>query len=275
MNEGSQTDPHDQARLTRDKLSALYSDAPDAYEELWAPELAPLSRELLAHLPLDQASQLLEVGAGVGTLLPELGSRAPAATIVASDLSLGMLRLAPKQFPRVIMDAARLGFREKSFDLCVAAFVLFHLFDPEAGVVEMARVLRSGGFLGTITWGEENEPVSYRVWAEELERHDAPPLDSDFGRFELVDTPLKVETLMAGNGLRVVRSWVGEYRVTPTPDEFLAHRTRLGRSRQRVQAMEPDALARCLERAREQLHALRAEDFEEISEVVYVIGQKE
>ncbi|MDQ3661005.1 MAG: class I SAM-dependent methyltransferase, partial [Actinomycetota bacterium] len=173
-----------------------------------------------------------------------------------------------------VMDAARLALREETLDVGILAFVLFHLVEPEQGIAEMARVLRRGGFVGTITWGDENDPVSYQVWAEEMERHGAPSLDPDFARFEVVDTPEKVSELMAIHGIRHVQSWVDEYRVTPTPDEFIAHRTRHGRSRQRVQSMPAEVRARCLRRAGERLEALTPDDFGEVSEVVYVVGQK-
>lgn len=266
--------PPDQAALRRAKIARLYSATAAGYEELWAPELAPLSEELLSHLPLEKARLILDGGAGVGTLLPRLRSAAPQATVVAADLSFGMLRLAPRGFPRLVTDASALALKDRSFDAGVLAFMLFHLFDPQRGLAEMARVLRSGGCVGTATWGDENDPVAYQVWAEELERHGAPPPDPDLASFEVVDTPAKVRALMAIHGLGHVRSWTGEYRARLTPDKFIAHRTRHGRSRDRYMAMPPDVRSRFLETVRVRLEALAPADFEEVSEVVYVVGRK-
>lgn len=262
------------ARITRGKLSALYSEAAEAYEDLWAPELLPLSRALLPYLRLEEARDVLEGGAGVGALLPDLRTRAPGARIVAADLSFGMLELASRKFHRVVADASTLAFKNESFDVGILAFVLFHLFDPEQGIAEMARVLRPGGFIGTVTWGVQNDPPAYQVWAEEMESHGAPPQDPDCARHEKVDTPEKVEDLMAANGLRRVNSWVGEYRAKTTPDEFIAHRTRHGQGRIRFQGMPADERNRCLERARPRLESLSPADFEETAEVVYVVGSK-
>jgi SAM-dependent methyltransferase len=217
---------------------------------------------------------VLEVGAGVGLLLPELGALAPQAGIVACDLAFGMLRRAPEGFCRAVMDAEHLALKDETVDVGLLAFVLFHLVEPEQGIAEMARVLHSGGLVGTITWGDESDPVSYQVWEEALARHDAPPLDPDFARFEEVDTPGKVEDLMMSHGIRPVRSWVGEYRLTPTHDEFIAHRIGHGRSRQRFQSMPEEMRARCLRDAREGLNALPPDAFEEIADVVYVVGEK-
>jgi SAM-dependent methyltransferase len=205
MNRASHDHDH-LARVTRGKLSTLYSDAAGAYEELWAPELLPLSRELLPSLHLEGARDVLEGGAGVGSLLPDLRVHAPEATIVAADLSLGMLELAPREFHRVVVDASTLAFKNESFDVGILAFVLFHLFDPEQGIAEMARVLRPGGFIGTVTWGVQNDPLAYQVWAEAMESYGAPPQDPDYARHEVVDTPEKVESLMAAHSLHRVHS---------------------------------------------------------------------
>lgn len=255
-------------------MTTLYSETAAGYQELWAPELAPLSRELLPHLPFEKARRIVDGGAGVGTLLPKLSSLAPQATVVAADLSFGMLRLAPPRYPRLVSDASALALKDASFDVGVLAFVLFHLFEPQRGIAEMARVLRHGGHLGTVTWGDENDPLAYQVWAEELERHGAPAPDPDLARFEAVDTPAKVRDLMAAHGLSHVRSWIGEYRARLTPDELISHRTRHGQSHHRFSAMPPDARSRFLEAVRIRLEPLSPEDFEEVSEVVYVVGRK-
>jgi SAM-dependent methyltransferase len=234
----------------------------------------PLARELLPHLSLEEAEFVLEAGAGVGALLPELRDRAPDALIVATDLSFGMLNLAARQVPRAVMDASALAFKDESFDAGLLAFVLFHLFEPAQGIEQMARVLRPNGLVGTATWGDEQNPPAYDIWFEELTAHGAPPPDPGFARFELVDTPDKVEAIMTSVGLKPVRSWVGEYRTTSTPDEFLAHRTGHGQSRLRFEAMPEEVRSRCLEKARSRLERLGPEGFEEYAEVVYVVGRK-
>lgn len=168
----------------------------------------------------------------------------------------------------------RLSFKDECFDTGVLAFALFHLFDPARGMGEMARVLRSGGYVGTVTWGDKNDPVAYRVWDEELDRHGAPPPDTDLGRFEVVDTAEKVEALMGPHGVRRVRSWIGEYRARWTPDQLITQRTQHGRSRHRYEAMPIQARDGFLKSLRGALEALDPGEFDEIAEVVYVVGRK-
>ena len=264
----------DPGQRSREKLTKLYTNAADAYKNLWAPELLPLGRELLPHLSLDTARTVLEVGTGVGQLLPDLRASAPDAIVVGTDLSYGMLRLASHEFQRAVMDASQLAFKDESFDRGILAFILFHLFNPQQGVTEIARVLRPGGVVGTATWGDQQDPEAYDIWFEELATHGAPPPDPEFARFELVDKPEKVEELMGNAGLLPVNSWVGEYRASGNPDEFLAHRSGHGQSRLRLEAMPSEARNSCLERARSRLERLGPEGFEERADVVYVVARK-
>lgn len=258
----------------RGKVANLYSKSAESYKDLWAPELLPLSRELLPHLPLANAQTVLDAGAGVGTLLSELKERARGAVVVAADLSVGMLKLAPREYPRAVMDASRLSCKDESFDVAVLAFVLFHVLDPQQAMFEMARVLRPEGAIGTITWGDESDPPAYDIWFEELAEHDAPPGDPDFARFDSVDTPEKVGVLMKKSGLQPERAWVGEYRTTTTVEEFLAHRTSHGQGRARYEAMPEAARSHCLERARSRLERLEPDGFAETAEVVFVVARK-
>ena len=263
----------DSGQSRRNTISSLYTDSAPGYEEIWAPELLPLSRHLLDELPLSSARRVLDGAAGVGTLLPELAGRAPSARVVANDLTPGMLARAHKTFRRVAGDLARLPFQDETFDVCVLAFVLFHLVDPQSGVDEAARVLTPGGAIGTTTWGDENMPRAFEIWAEEMDAVGAPPA-ADTANDELVDTREKMRSIFENAGLEPVKIWQGEYRATPTPDEFLRHRTEHGQGRWRLAQLDPDSRTRCIDAVRRRVTALSPDDFLEISEVIYAVGRK-
>ena len=263
----------DDGEARRDKLSRLYSESAAGYEEVWAPVLLPLSRELLPHLPLESARTVLDGAAGVGTLLPDLKARASRAHVLANDLTPGMLQRARDADGRVTGDLARLPFKDQVFDVCVLAFVLFHLVDPQRGVDEAARVLAAGGSLGTTTWGDENLPPSFEIWVEELEAAGAPPAGT-LANDELVDTQEKMQAIFERAGLKPERLWTGEYRVTPTPDEFMEHRIKHGQGRWRLMQLDPESRTTCVERVRRRLESLTAEDFLETSQIVYAVGRK-
>lgn len=99
-----------------------------------------LAEELVARSPVPLGGRrVLDLGAGTGA-----ASRAArGACVVAVDPALGMLRADQAvRPPAVAGDALALPFRDRAFDVVVAAFSLNHLADPAAGAREAGRVAR-------------------------------------------------------------------------------------------------------------------------------------
>ncbi len=101
-------------------------------EGMWAD-----SREALAPLALETRDRILDVGAGTGALTRVLREEC-SGQVVALDADPSLLgAVAP---PRVLGDAGRLPFRDRTVSLVVCQALLVNVPDPEALVAEFARV---------------------------------------------------------------------------------------------------------------------------------------
>lgn len=96
-------------------------------------------------------TRILEVGCGWGELAVWL-ARDTGADVVAIDLSPRMVELARQRgVDAQVADVQSLPFEDGSFDVAVAAWMLYHVPDLDRGIAELARVLRPGGRLVAVT----------------------------------------------------------------------------------------------------------------------------
>jgi len=100
---------------------------------------APLAAALVAAAPVPAAGhRVLDLGAGTG-LAARSALAAGARQVARADLSEQMLRRGRGGSP-VAANAVALPFRDRSFDLVLAAFCLNHLDRVEDGLAEARRV---------------------------------------------------------------------------------------------------------------------------------------
>lgn len=120
-----------------------------AYDAPGAPGNALRDRHAtVLDLAGDGPGEVLDAGMGAGRLVAELERRGWRATGI--DASAAMVALAQARLPGAGDRLARasieaLPFPDTSFDLAVAIGVLEYADDLEAGLRELARVLRLGG----------------------------------------------------------------------------------------------------------------------------------
>jgi SAM-dependent methyltransferase len=238
-----------------------YSEDAEAYREHWAPLLRSLGAQLLDGMPLAGARHVLDLGAGVGFLLPEIRARAPRAVVVGADRAPGMIALAPPEFPRLVADASRLGLADGAFDAVSMAFMLFHLPNHAAGLAEVHRVLRPGGALGVATWGEGESFEAFDVWIEELDRYGAEADNPVPANHELMDTEQKLAGLLADAGFEVERTATIQVEERTDLEMFVARRLRLGHPKRRLDALDAETRAACIAGARQRLERLDPEAF--------------
>jgi ubiquinone/menaquinone biosynthesis methyltransferase len=109
-------------------------------------------RRLLAALAPRDGEALLDLCAGTMDVADLARRRAPGLRVVAADFSMPMLvrGVAKTALPASQADALALPFRAASFDLATVTFGVRNLESWEAGLAELARVLRPGGRLGVL-----------------------------------------------------------------------------------------------------------------------------
>jgi SAM-dependent methyltransferase len=95
--------------------------------------------------------RVLEVGGGPGELAARIAGELDCDVSMV-DISPRMVELARgRGVDAHVGDAQRLPYPDAAFDCVVAAWMLFHLPDIDAGLAELARVLEPGGRLVATT----------------------------------------------------------------------------------------------------------------------------
>ncbi len=108
--------------------------------------------KLLRALAPRPGETLLDLCAGTMDVAGLARRRTPGLRVVAADFSFQMLArgVAKTALPASQADALALPFRGRVFDLATVTFGMRNLDSYEAGLSELARVLRPGGRLGVL-----------------------------------------------------------------------------------------------------------------------------
>jgi len=153
------------ARLQRRIQRYGWDLAADCYVPLWRAQLAPAHAALLAAANLAPGERVLDVACGTG-LVTFAAARAVGASghVLGIDVSDGMIVTAARRaasdgcrnvaFAR--MDAEPLPLANARFDVALCALGLMYLPDPAGALSEMRRVVRPGGRLALLVWGERS-----------------------------------------------------------------------------------------------------------------------
>jgi ubiquinone/menaquinone biosynthesis C-methylase UbiE len=130
-----------------------------SYDRRWRTYVEATLQAVVEGLDFQGHERVLDLACGTGELERRLLARWPSLGVVASDLSLGMLRQAAgKQGDRaswVQAEAARLPFADHSFDYAICANSFHYFRSPREALRECHRVLRPQGCLVLVDWCDD------------------------------------------------------------------------------------------------------------------------
>ncbi len=107
---------------------------------------------MIERLGIVSGRQLLDVAGGTGSITRELRRR--GAAVVSLDQSREMLaRASARGAVAVVASGERLPFPDASFDGVTAGYLLRYVEHVPLALVELSRVLRSGGVVGLVEFG--------------------------------------------------------------------------------------------------------------------------
>ena len=106
----------------------------------------PINRWAVGALDLTGSEEVLDVGFGGGVGLEMVAARLRDGRVTGIDISQEMALAVAGRFAVARADVAALPFADASFDRAYSVNSVFFWPDPAAGVAEIHRVLRPGGF---------------------------------------------------------------------------------------------------------------------------------
>lgn len=139
-----------------DGLAAAWcTDAARVYE--------PLALSLIGASPIPLAGKwILDLGSGTGAVAQALAGG--GGRVVVADCSFDMVIHANERgWMAIAADALALPVRDSAFDAVTAGFLLNHV-PPAMALIEMARVVRTGGVVVASTWASApSDPVKAAI----------------------------------------------------------------------------------------------------------------
>lgn len=143
--------------------------------DLWLPHIAPVGAALLDVLQAETGDKILDLASGTGEPALTLARQQPGVNIVGVDAAEGMVRAARNKVEREClanisfqtMPAEKLEFTDESFDKVLCRFGIMLFNDPQQGINEMARVLKTGGRYAFAVWSTP-ETMTTMNWARQV-----------------------------------------------------------------------------------------------------------
>jgi ubiquinone/menaquinone biosynthesis C-methylase UbiE len=228
----------------------------DAYDRGMGPWSRLAGQTFLDWLSPRSGLQWLDVGCGTGAFTGLLTERCAPAEVQGVDpsegqLSIARMRWGTRKVTFCQADAMALPFEPNRFDAAVMALVIFFVPDPAKGAIEMARVVRPGGYVSAYAWDVLGGGFPFDpIWEEIRAAGIAPLLPPNPSAGELQS----LRSLWTAAGLEQVetREIVVE-RIFQTFEDYWATSTITGGVRPTLDAMPAAERDKVKERVRTRL----------------------
>ena len=120
---------------------------------------APWADRLLERIELSPGDRVLDVCCGTGAVARRAAAVVGRGRVVGVDLSEAMIEVARlvaggDAIDWRVGDALALPVGDEEFDVALCQFGLMFVSDRVAALAELARVVRPGGRLGVLVWGQ-------------------------------------------------------------------------------------------------------------------------
>jgi ubiquinone/menaquinone biosynthesis C-methylase UbiE len=169
------------AQNSNDVLAAWETSSQywNKYQALIETMYAPLSRALVVAAEITSGQAILDVGGGSGepsfTIAPVVGD---SGSVAYTDPAAGMVKAAQEEGGRREMRniqfhqcaAEQLPFSDASFDAAVSRLSSMFFSEPLLALREIMRVVKTGGRVAFLVWGERELNPFFSVVSETLDR---------------------------------------------------------------------------------------------------------
>ena len=171
--------------------------------------LAPIGEKLLAEAELKETDKILDVSTGTGE--PGLSAAPQVNQVVAVDVAEDMVEIARQNavekqlsnFQAKVADAENLPFSDSEFDAAICRLGVMYFANPNAGVKEIARVVKHEGKLAVAAWSEPaKNPWATTASVVINKLLDLPPPSPDMPGVFRCSRPLLLTELLEKTGMK-------------------------------------------------------------------------
>ncbi len=258
-----------------------YDSIARRYDDIWGDRFEEAARHIWTLIPHCAGDAVLDIGTGTGVVPRVLGARLKELQVIGCDRSAEMLSEAKAQTSMLCPLAAEaedLPFRQSVFDVVTASFVMSHLQDYRAGLIEAYRVLKPAGVFAMSSWAAGTNPY-HETWdrlltaavSRERLQEGVDQVTPFAGYFE---DGKNVNTALTEAGFADVQLHIVQLKCRLSLEDYLADREITSSGRYAKYILGPDIWAQLVANAREKLRQKYGSCFNYSSGAIIALGHK-